>query len=362
MRKSVISAFVFGTFALAAALATAQIPSDKAATIPVAGKNVTAEQLSRLAEKAGLIGQILKAAERDTQAKHVSAESRRWLVETLYQMPLDQIRRMGTKGTFSETVEAVTVSKAQTKSQGRATIQAFGDSNQDLVYKPFIPCRYIDTRNPGRPGKISSPVGFDISLPGNTYGGIAACNPLTLIGGVIDDNSVGGLAMNITIFDTSSAAPPGFLAVRPFGSTNVTSLLNWYVQGPFVQDANYAIVTMDQTPAANEFEILASAPVHVIVDLFGAFVAPNATALDCVALYNPFATSVLAGSEACANPPNCPASYTVTSPLFNKGGVNDGLVVSQMNLNQVGLQVCGRATAGASSFTAGAQCCRVPGR
>ena len=45
--------------------------------------------------------------------------------------------------------------------------------------------------------------------------------------------------MNVTIYDTSSAAPPGFLAVRPVGSTNVTSLLNWYLQGPFVQDANF---------------------------------------------------------------------------------------------------------------------------
>ena len=58
-----------------------------------------------------------------------------------------------------------------------------------------------------------------------------------------------------------------------------------------------------------------------------------------------------------------PAEYEATAPLFDKGGAtNDGLVVSQMNLNRPGLQVCGRATAGASSFTAGVQCCRVPGR
>jgi hypothetical protein len=125
---------------------------------------------------------------------------------------------------------------------------------------------------------------------------------------------------------------------------------------------------MDRTPAVNEFEILASSPVHVIVDLFGAFIAPNNTALDCVTLYNPSATIVPAGGEACANPPACPNDalngfYEVTAPLFDKSfAANDGLVVSQMNLNVPGLQVCGRATAGAASFKAGAQCCRVPGR
>ena len=38
----------------------------------------------------------------------------------------------------------------------RATIQAFGDTNQDLVYKPFVPCRYIDTRNVVE-GKVQPP-------------------------------------------------------------------------------------------------------------------------------------------------------------------------------------------------------------
>jgi hypothetical protein len=353
MQKFVKSALVFGVFVLFSDFTVAQTLSGVVAA-PVSKNNISPEQLARLAEKAELIRQIFSATQPDMRTRRVNPESQRWLLESLYQMPLERIRAMGVSGTFSATVNALSYSKGMLKPK------VFGDTDQDLIYKPFVPCRYIDTRNVG--GKISSPQGFDISQSGTSYGGIAACDPLTLIGGVIDDNSVGGLAMNVTIFDTSSTAPPGFLAVRPAGSTNVTSLLNWYVQGPFVQDANYAIVTMDQSPAANEFEILASAPVHVIVDLFGAFVAPNATALDCVTLYNVSATSVSAGGENCANPPACPASYTVTSPLFSKGGANDGLVVSQMNLNLPGLQVCGRATLGAASFTAGVQCCRVPGR
>src|SRR5438477_5788502 len=106
---------------------------------------------------------------------HVSPESQRWLLESLFQMPLEQTRSMGTSGTLSGTVNAMT----QTKSKMVAKV--FGDTNQDLVFKPFVPCRYIDTRNVG--GKVLPPApprGFDISQPGTVYGGAAECNYLTL--------------------------------------------------------------------------------------------------------------------------------------------------------------------------------------
>src|SRR5207249_12017299 len=119
------------------------------------------EQRARFAEKAELIRQIFKAAQTDMRGGHVSPESQRWLLESLYQMPLEQIRSMGTSPTFSGTVNAMT----QTKSKMVAKV--FGDTNQDLVFKPFVPCRYIDTRNVG--GKVLPPApprGFDISQPG----------------------------------------------------------------------------------------------------------------------------------------------------------------------------------------------------
>ena len=357
MQKFVRSAVVFGAFAFSSGFAAAQTSAD-VATVPGAKNKISSEQRARFAEKAELIQQVFKATQTDMRGRHVSPESQRWLLESLYQMPLEQIRSMGTSPTFSGTVKAMT----QTKSKMVAKV--FGDTNQDLVFKPFVPCRYIDTRNVVE-GKVQPPPapprGFDISQSGTAYGGSGACNPLTLTG--VDENSIGGLAMNVAIFDTSASNQPGFMGVRPAGSTNLTSLMNWVLSGPFVQDSNYAIIPMDQTPLANEFEMFTSSDVHVIVDLFGAFIAPNATALDCVTLYNASATSVPAGTEACANPPACPATYEVTASLFDKSfAANDGLVVSQMNLNVPGLQVCGRATLGAASFKAGAQCCRVPGR
>jgi hypothetical protein len=267
MQKFIKSALMFGVFALSSGFAVAQT-SAGAATAPVAKKNVSPAQLARLAEKAELIRQIFKAAQTDLRGGQVSPERQRWLLESLYQMPIEQVRTIGTPGTFIATVNAMSYTKSIVKPK------FLGDTDQDLVYKPFIPCRYIDTRNVG--GKVlpppAPPRGFDIMQPGTAYGGAAGCDPLTLTG--VDENSVGGLAMNVAIFDTSAAAPPGFLGARPAGSTNLTSLMNWDVSSPFWQDSNYAIITMDQTPLANEFEFFTSSAVHVIVDLFGAFLAP----------------------------------------------------------------------------------------
>ena len=95
MQKSVVTALVFGTVALTAGFSNAQTSRHEAATMPVARKNVSAEQLARLAERAERIQQILNAAEPDMQAQHVSPENQRWLVESLYQMPLTQLRRIG---------------------------------------------------------------------------------------------------------------------------------------------------------------------------------------------------------------------------------------------------------------------------
>jgi hypothetical protein len=80
--------------------------------------------------------------------------------------------------------------------------------------------------------------------------------------------------MNVTIVDPSTS--PGFLAIKPTAAAPTTSLINWYEAGPAVQAANQGIVTIDQdVPTAAEFVIVASGPVHVIVDIFGAFIAPQ---------------------------------------------------------------------------------------
>jgi hypothetical protein len=165
-------------------------------------------------------------------------------------------------------------------SRARVEAKALGNASSDLVFKPFTPCRFLDTRNVG--GKLAplpAARAFDIAQTGATYGGDAGCAPVTLAG-VASDDQIAALAVNIAIVDTSEGAP-GFLGIRPMGNTQVTALANWTSATASTQDSNAAIITMDQSGLMDEFVIFASSPVHTIIDLLGAFTAPQATVLDC---------------------------------------------------------------------------------
>ena len=70
------SAIVVGIFAFFNGFAVAQTSPD-VVEVPLARTSISPEQLARVAQKAELIAQIFKAAKRDMQNRHVSAESQR---------------------------------------------------------------------------------------------------------------------------------------------------------------------------------------------------------------------------------------------------------------------------------------------
>jgi len=217
------------------------------------------------------------------------------------------------------------------------------------VFKPFTPCRFLDTRNVG--GKLAPLPAvrpFDIAQNGAAYGGDAGCAPVTLAGVASDDQ--------------------------------IAALANWSTASPSTQDSNAAIITMDQTVATDEFEIFASSPVHTIIDLLGAFTAPQATALDCSTFTSASSTAGdLAPTEAKIFSASCGAGYRLTGggcnyftpaggaplPTDNKVIVNrasqpfdaatqtwENRYICQMTNNDT---IIWRAQARAI-------CCRVPGR
>ena len=255
---------------------------------------------------------------------------------------------------------------AATTGKGLVMSKDIGSSTEDLTFHPWTPCRYVDTRFVG--GKISGSRGFDLSLNGSTYGGVAGCAPTTLAG--VNENQFGAMAMNITITDTSTAGAPGFAAARPVGSTALTSLVNWYTAGTAVTDANAAIVQMDQSGSLDEFEIVTSGAVHVIIDLFGAFTSPTATPLDCqdvvASAAIPAAGTLFLSSAACAT------GYTRTSggQCQHTGNYNQ-VVLSKTGNNLSSGPTNSGANAAACAFynltgTAftgyiNVTCCRIPG-
>jgi hypothetical protein len=357
MNRRRLSLLVAGIFAVAAGGAVAQeddasraATKSRATTKPIAQPQITAEQRARLYEKLRLITRIMEAAEPDMQATGKTLENRVWLRESMYGMSLEQIRSMGVPGGFGATVDALTKARANTK--------ALGALSSDLVFFPFPPCRFIDTRNVG--GKINGARGFDYGQPGSTYGGSAACSLTTLSGA--GENQIAAAAVNITIVDTSTAASPGFATMRPNAASPTTALVNWTVSSVGFQLGNAAVVTNDQTGTANEIEIFTSGPVHAIVDYAGVFASPTATALSCTEVS--LTQSVAAGGFTVLQP-TCPAGYTLTGGGYNGASLGASSSTSPENYpngSNGWLASFYNNSGGAFTMEAWAVCCRVPGR
>jgi hypothetical protein len=315
------------------------------ADVPV----VTHEQRTLLAEKLAHADRLMRAA---TAGREVSADHRMWLMETMYRMPTAQLRAVGVHATPEATIAAI--------SKAAKTPLKLGQASTELVYYPITPCRYIDTRNVG--GPLSGTRAFDLAQTGTTYGGSAACDPKAAVGG--NDDTIGALAMNVAI--VAPTAAPGFIGVRPAGSTTTTALVNWYLSGAAVQASNAGVVTIDQSGATNEIEFFGS-PTQFIVDVFGVFAAPTATALDCT---NGTETSVQVNTtnrnfNLFAN--SCPATYAMVSNSCQTTAPQQDITLAGGGVF-VGDSNCFGYYSGATAAPAfelvfnAPWCCRVPGR
>ena len=276
-------------------------------------KRVTRAQRENAEARVELATAIVEGLQAEATAKGLSADWRRAALETLLPMSRAALEQVAQR---AHNMDALAVARAEVA----ADPNLIGDPNRDLTYTPIVPCRFIDTRVLG--GKINGTVDYDTSGNGAAYGGSAACAPQTLFG-VTDDEQIGALAMNVTIVDPTVA--PGFAAAKPTGAAPTTSLVNWYEAGPTVQAANQGIVSTNQAPpgTTTNFVIQTSGPVHVIVDLFGAFIEPQATALNVTTVTN--SVLIAAGDAGSILQATCPAGTSMTG-----GGCNFGPFSSQL--------------------------------
>jgi hypothetical protein len=206
-------------------------------------------------------------------------------------------------------------------------------------------------------GRIDAFRGYNLVNNGATSGGVAACNPTADFG--VGQNAFGGLVMNVTIINPDSA--PGFAAVKPTQAAPLSSLINWYQSGSTVQLANQGILTMDQSAAASEFFVQTSTGVHVIIDIFGAFTAPQATALDVTTVTE--STSVGAGANATVQA-SCTAGRTMTGGGCNWPFGTSMVFVSSNPIpgSNTTWNCAARNTGGAAVIlTVYVRCGRVPG-
>lgn len=311
-------------------------------------RRLTPTQADNLQERIAATMRIVDRFEGEARALGRASGWRQATVDALLSLSLAELRQVEQSAVSADGLPAAI-------SAANADPQLLGDPAEDLVYTPVNPCRFSDTRVIG--GKITGFRGYDMDNNGAVYGGTAACHPPTIFG-VANADEVPAAVINVTLIDTTIA--PGFVAIKPNALSTISSINNWYDVGQFVQNSNTAIASIEQDLAvADEFVIQTSAPVHVITDIFGVFLPPEATALEQAF---PSASVVIpSGQFGFVVTPACPAGFVITggqcASSENKPELTDTKIES-------GGWYCGARNTGGGvlSVTATAICSRVPGR
>ena len=233
--------------------------------------------------------------------------------------------------------------------------EALGDADSDLVYVPVEPCRIIDTRLAG--GTIAAATARSFN--------VASASDYTGQGGSATNCNVGNVGTIVAAAINFAAVRPaadGFLTAYAFGATQPgTSTLN-YTAGDL--RSGLSIVTLDTDAAAEDVTVYTFATTHMIGDIVGYFVQPEATALQCTSTF--VTQNIAANQPFNIEIPNCPVSYTVTgagcrTESFDEANFSiNGLYPFGGNVDAfcAGLNT----TAGTIKVDGAAQCCRVPGR
>ncbi|MEP6939483.1 MAG: hypothetical protein ABI846_06935, partial [Rudaea sp.] len=231
------------------------------------------------------------------------------------------------------------------------TAKDLGSATIDLTYIPFTtPCRIVDTRVSGGVIVAATPRTFTYS---NVNGSGASCNVTPQIPG-------GGIpaaeAVNVTVDETSLTGFPAgaYVAIYPQGGTLGTSFLNF---GPNDIIANAGIISLNQ--ANGQFTVKVSQPANLIVDAFGAFIPPQATALDCVDTSGNSITLNTSTRDGLVLAPACATGYTRASLLTGGNGDYYNAWVAQFLANSVFFHYAGSTTTQPFVYS---HCCRVPGR
>ncbi|HEU0152899.1 MAG TPA: hypothetical protein VFQ84_06105 [Arenimonas sp.] len=297
------------------------------------------------------------------------------MVPLLMRTPMASLQRAADARTFEEMNDAllakaapvpempradlarprVSGSSAAQPAEADATPQAIGDASRDLVYVPVTPCRVIDTRLAGGPIPAGGTRDFDIAAATDytAQGGAATnCN----VGNV---GTIGSAVINFTVVTPSIA---GFITAYEAGGTLPLAATVNYVAGDI--RGNLAIVPLDSSSAGADISVYTFAQTHVVGDIVGYFIAPQATGLDCTATF--VTQNVAANGVFDIAIPACPVSYAVTGAGCRTPGFNEAnWAINGLYLNNGSmLAFCSgqNTTAGVITVEGTAQCCRVPGR
>ena len=264
------------------------------------------------------------------------------------QMAADSRSFDGMKAALQGGNITISNSSAVNTQNGRVTVKSLGEIANDLVFVPITPCRIVDTRLAGGQIAANTVRSFDVTAVSDySFQGGAAnnCNGVGAIG------SFAAAAINFTVVTPAAA---GYITAFPYLSTQPLAATVNYTAGDI--RGNYSVVKLDQGASANELSVYSFAQTHLVADIVGYYINPQATALDCVDTA-PVSVTIIAGGTANASANACPVGYSATATncesstwqmpfVYFKGGT-----CSAQN-NSVS----------SASLRASRTCCRTPGR
>lgn len=316
----------------------------------IANAELSPAQQKEAAARMQLAGAIASKYEAEATTNKYSADWKIAMMNTLLALPSSSLQTLAADRSVA--THRGMMQKAAT-AKSRTAKKALNDFGEDLVFIPISPCRLVDTRNTGAGPILGGTARGFAEESGATQGGTGACS--TALSNAYPLGDAGAYAVNLTLVNMSTN---GFATVRPVGSSNVTSLVNF--TGPGQQVNNFAIV-QNLNNSGNEFEVYVSATVDVIIDVFGVFGRPEATALDCYV--DDATTQVVAnGATWNFNSGACATGYSYTgggSYAFDENAyVHSAPGSSLPNTFCYGRNVSGAST----TVRCAAVCCRIPGR
>lgn len=253
------------------------------------------------------------------------------------------------------------------------TPKVLGAPSTDLVYVPLAnTCRFYASSDAGTNGGFfgapnSNTRFFTVDGSAGAYaGGAVGCDT----GGV----EPAAIVATVTSFANNGG---GFFLLRPFSGAAGSSTINMQTSGALGNDAvaNTTIVKVCQgcsNDIALESSFGTGVVSHVIIDIIGYYVPPQATPLDCVREHTTFIAPVFSGSGRTFNSGTvCRTGYTFTGSgcyAFN----NDVYVESTATYSSTpttGYQSGGQAYCSVVNYSGAPKtvyqdtfCCRVPGR
>lgn len=236
--------------------------------------------------------------------------------------------------------------------QSPSTSAKLGTAGFDLVYTPLTPCRIVDTRLAGGP------------IASNTMRSFVAftATDFTAQGGDATNCNIPMNASAVTVKVTASnPILNGFLTVFPSNEARpLASSLNYIAN---IDTSNESHFRLCRPSCPTQFSVYTLAQSHVVIDVNGYFMEPEATELDCTVAQQTGNLALLGGLQP--KTVSCPAGYTATG-----GGCGGPLGIGVSNSQP--LMAAGVPTGWSCdlvgsllsviSYQINATCCRTPGR